>query len=186
MSCCCRVLRSWCCRRGKNKGFWGWVVAEMVEEFTLDQSVWVPAGGRGRKRISHPVGEGLRRVGELLPGVLETGRRARSRRGSGRRRLSPTNSERMNRALAELGPSAFKVHVLLWKWRGAPARGLLPFFTIHSLARFCGCTRPTVRAALAELRRGGWIRGCGYDAHEKNELYRLVPIRLVPSPVRKD
>jgi len=118
-------------------------------------------------------------IGALLPGVLEVGRRTRGP-GRGRRyRLSPTNSERMNRALAELGPSAFKVHTLLWKWRGAPARGLLPFFTIRSLGKFCRLTRPTVRAAVAELVGGGWIAKLGYNKHEKNELYRLVPIRDV-------
>lgn len=123
-------------------------------------------------------------IGALLPGVLEAGcRQPAAGRGS-RRRLFPTNSERMNRALAELGPSAFKVHTLLWKWRGAPARGLLPYFTIHSLAKFCQLSRPTVRSALAELSRGGWIVKLGYNRHAKNELYRLVPVRDVKKEVK--
>lgn len=119
------------------------------------------------------------RLGELLGGVLEVGKR--EKRVSGRRvkKLSPTNSERMNRALVELGVSAFKVHTLLWKWRGAPAKGQLPFFTIHSLSKFCALSRPTVRVALAELVAKGWIDRAGYNAHHKNSLFRLVPIRDV-------
>ena len=118
-------------------------------------------------------------IRSLLPGVLEAGARQKHyyRESLGRR--SPTNSERMNRALAELGPSAFKVHMLLWKWRGAPARGRLPFFTVHSLARFCSLTRPTVRAALRELIGKGWVDRRGYNCHKKNELYGLVPIREI-------
>lgn len=119
-------------------------------------------------------------IGELLPGVLDRGERGRQGRREPRGRLSPTNSERMNRALAELSPSAFKIHVLLWKWRGAPARGRLPFFTIHSLCRFCSLTRPTIRSGLRELVGKGWIRKEGYSCHRKNELYRLVAIRDVP------
>jgi len=122
----------------------------------------------------------LSSIGELLPGVLEVGCRDRHRRKGPRKRLSPTNSERMNRALKELGPSAFKIHMLLWKWRGAPAKGLLPFFTVHGLAKFCRLTRPTVRSGLVELVRKGWIRKQGYDKHAKNELYGLIPIRDVP------
>lgn len=124
----------------------------------------------------------LSRIGELIPGVLDRGRRKKRVVGKPRKRLSPTNSERMNRALLELGPSAFKIHTLLWKWRGAPARGLLPFFTIHSLAKFCSMTRPTVRSGLLELVRLGWIQKLGYDKHVKNELYRLVPIRNIALP----
>lgn len=119
----------------------------------------------------------LSSIGELLPGVLEKGERQSRVNSRPRKRLSPTNSERMNRSLKELGPSAFKIHTLLWKWRGAPARGLLPFFTIRSLGKFCSLTRPTVRAGLRELVRKGWIRKQGYNKHVKNELYRLVPIR---------
>ncbi len=98
------------------------------------------------------------------------------------RARSPTSSERLNRALAELGSSAFKVQMLLWKWRGAPARGLLPFFTIHSLSRFCRLSRPTVRMGLRELIHKGWIRPERYNKHHKNTLFRLVPIRKVPAP----
>ena len=122
----------------------------------------------------------LRSVGELIPGVLERGKRSQRVRKVGRKRLCPTNSERMNRALKELGPSAFKVHTLLWKWRGAPSKGRLPFFTIHSLGKFCRLTRPTVRHAVMDLVRLGWIEKQGYNSHHKNELYRLIPIREVP------
>lgn len=133
-------------------------------------------------RTQPEFGWNTRRIGELLPGVLEVGRRESEVKKGPRQRLSPTNSERMNRALVELGPSAFKIHVLLWKWRGAPARGLLPFFTIYSLAGFCSLTRPTVRSGLRELVRKGWIRSKGYNKHHKNELYELVPIREIPKP----
>lgn len=132
-------------------------------------------------------------MGDLIGDVLESGARAlspvvdskRKTRGGRRRsarRLSPTNSERMNRALVELSPSAFKIHCLLWKWRGAPARGHLPFFTIHSLNKFCSLTRPTVRRALGELVSAGWIDRDGYNPHHKNALFRLVAIRDVPFP----
>lgn len=141
-----------------------------VERFVLNQE---------RRAASR--GENLSAIGELLPGVLDRGGRQKQVRGKPHVRLSPTNSERMNRALLELGLSAFKVHTLLWKWRGAPARGLLPFFTVRSLARFCGMSRPTVRVGLGELVRKGWICRLRYDVHAKNALYRLVPIRDVPS-----
>ena len=88
----------------------------------------------------------------------------------------------MNRAQAELGLSAFKIHALLWTWRGAPARGELPFFTIHSLAKFCKMSRPTVRVGLTELSRKGWIARRKYNKHHKNALYGLVAIREVPAP----
>ncbi len=116
-------------------------------------------------------------LGELLTGVLERGERARKADRGGGKKLCPTNSERMNRALVELSSSAFKLHMLMWKWRGAPAKGKLPFFTIHSLGRFCGMTRPTVRSGLRELVCKGWIVKLGYDGRRKNELYRLVPIK---------
>lgn len=141
------------------------------------------------------------RLGEMLPSlvgricgqqdaVLDTGTRAGERAGRQDRRpgtvaprtckrLSPTNSERLNRALKELSPSAFKIHTLLWKWRGAPAKGHLPFFTVHGLSTFCGMTRPTVRSGLRELVRLGWIRKQGYNKHIKNELYSLTPIRNI-------
>jgi len=138
----------------------------------------------------------LSSIGELLPGVLDRGQRVSgiikepSKDGScvkppHRHRLSPTNSERMNRSLKELGSSAFKIHCLLWKWRGAPARGLLPFFTIHSLSKFCCLSRPTVRSGMRELTSKGWIQRLKYNKHEKSTLYRLIPIRDVPS-VDKD
>jgi len=122
----------------------------------------------------------LSRIGDLVPGVLESGKRQRLVTSKPCKRLSPTNSERMNRALLELGPSAFKIHTLLWKWRGAPAKGHLPFFTIHSLAKFCSMSRPTVRTGLVELVAKGWIQRLKYNAHIKNALYRLVPIRDIP------
>ena len=132
-------------------------------------------------------------LGEVIPEVLDRGARRRRPVGDllddeenaprrGYRVRTPTNSERGNRALAELRPGAFKVHWLLWKWRGAPARGLLPFFTIHSLARFCRLSRPTVRMGLRELMHKGWIRPERYNKHHKNTLFRLVPIRKVPAP----
>lgn len=138
-------------------------------------------------------GPGVVSVGEAVSEVLDSGkRRRRSLReffddeenppGREYRARSPTNSERLNRALAELSGSACKVHTLLWKWRGAPARGLLPFFTIHSLSRFCKLSRPTVRMALRELIHKGWIRPEPYNKHHKNTLFRLVPIRKVPAP----
>ena len=134
----------------------------------------------------------LHMIGELIPGVLDSGQRESGiierpkNKGPDvnippRRRLSPTNSERMNRALKELGSSAFKIHTLLWKWRGAPAKGNLPFFTIHSLSKFCSLTRPTVRSGLTELTIKGWIQKQKYNKHEKNALYRLTPIRDVPA-----
>jgi len=139
------------------------------------------------------LGPGVVPLGEVIPEVLDRGSRRRrpveglladqeDPPGREYRARSPTNSERLNRALAELGLSAFKVHMLLWTWRGAPARGLLPFFTIHSLSRFCRLSRPTVRVALRELMHKGWIRPEGYNKHHKNTLFRLVPIRKVPAP----
>jgi len=98
------------------------------------------------------------------------------------RARTPTNSERLNRALVELSLSAFKVHTLIWKWRGAPARGTLPFFTIHSLEKFCHLTRPTIRVALRELTSKGWIERLPYNKHQKNTLFRLVPVRKIPPP----
>ncbi len=95
---------------------------------------------------------------------------------------SPTRSERLNRALVELRPAAFKVHMLIWTWRGAPAKGTLPFFTIRSLERFCTLTRPTVRKALDELVKKGWIVRMEYNKHHKNALYQLVPIRKISRP----
>lgn len=124
---------------------------------------------------------GCSRVGDLIPGVLDSGKRLRGDgQGPGKKR-SPTNSHRLNRALVELSTSAFKVHLLLWKWRGAPSRGLLPFFTFRSLSRFCNLTRPTVRCAVKELVEKGWIKKSSYNVHHKNSLYRLVPIRDVPA-----
>lgn len=138
-------------------------------------------------------GAGVLPVGEAIGEVLDSGDRSRrdvkdllddeeDPPGREYRARSPTSSERLNRALAELGSSAFKIHMLLWKWRGAPARGLLPFFTIHSLARFCGLSRPTVRLGLRELMHKGWIRPERYNKHHKNTLFRLVAIRKVPGP----
>lgn len=139
------------------------------------------------------LGPGVSSLGEAVGEVLDRGDRRRrpvrdlldDEEDSPEREYrarSPTNSERLNRALAELGPSAFKVHMLLWKWRGAPARGVLPFFTIHSLARFCRLSRPTVRLGLRELVHKGWIRPERYNKHHKNTLFRLVSIRKVPAP----
>ncbi len=150
-----------------------------------------------RKRREGPwdqgLGPGVSTLGEALAECLDSG--SRSKRPvrdllddvdgpSGReyRLRSPTSSERLNRALVELNSAAFKVHLLLWKWRGAPAKGLLPFFTVHSLSRFCKMSRPTVRTAMRELIKKGWIRPGGYNKHHKNTLFRLVRIRKVPAP----
>jgi len=122
----------------------------------------------------------LRSIGEVLSGVLDCGQRSNVVAANHHRRLGPTNSERLKRALKELGAAAFKIHVLLWKWRGAPAKGNLPFFTIHSLSKFCSLTRPTVRSGIRELIAKGWIQKQGYNKHVKNELYRLLPIREIP------
>lgn len=139
------------------------------------------------------LGTGAVRLGDVIPEVLDRGDRRKRDVGailedfedSGGREYrvrSPTNSERLNRALTELGLSAFKVHTLIWKWRGAPARGTLPFFTIHSLHKFCNLTRPTVRVALDELTAKGWIKRLAYNKHHKNTLFSLVSIRKVPAP----
>jgi len=136
------------------------------------------------------------RVGEVIRESLDRGKRERRSlrdllegdNGEVRkeyRKRSPSNSERLNRALEELGTSAFKVHALLWQWRGAPSRGSLPYFTIRSLEKFCNLTRPTVRVALKELTKKGWIVRLKYNKHHKNALYRLVPIRQVRPPVKK-
>lgn len=133
-------------------------------------------------------------IGEAVSECLDRGNRQREgTEGAGRvsgngskgeyRRRFPTNSERLNRALVELSTSAFKVHLLVWKWRGAPARGTLPYFTIRSLEKFCNLTRPTVRVALRELTKKGWIERLPYNVHHKNTLYRLVGIRKVPRPM---
>ncbi len=156
-----------------------------------------PESDRTRRRgpWDQEAGPGVIPLGELIPEALDRGdRRRRSVEelladqddppGQEYRARSPTNSERLNRALAELRPGAFKIHLLLWKWRGAPARGVLPFFTIHSLAKFCRLSRPTVRMGLRELMRKGWIRPEPYNKHHKNTLFRLVAIRKVPAPSR--
>ena len=130
-------------------------------------------------------------IGEAISEVLDAGKRGEAASQEGRNdaakdsetfrvRGGPTRSERMNRALKELGPSAFKIHQLLWTWRGAPAKGNLPFFTVHSLARFCRLSRPTVRSGLNELILKGWIAPGDYNVHHKNTLFRLVPIRHIP------
>ncbi len=124
---------------------------------------------------------GSRHVEETGPGLEEHGEGS-----NGEYRVrSPTNSERLNRALVELGLSAFKVHLLIWKWRGAPARGTLPFFTIRSLEKFCHLTRPTVRVALDELTSKGWIVRKEYNVHHKNALYSLVAVRQIPRPTKE-
>lgn len=132
-------------------------------------------------------------LGESIHDVLDRGSRERRTTGplpddsddgsKGEYRVrSPTLSERLNRSLTELSSSAFKIHMLIWTWRGAPARGLLPFFTIHSLSRFCNMSRPTVRMGLRELTRKGYIQRLPYDKHHKNALYRLIAVRKIPKP----
>ena len=136
---------------------------------------------------------GMTSLGEVIPEVLGRGSRHRGdvkdvledfedSGGRGYRVRSPTNSERLNRALVELSLSAFKVHTLIWQWRGAPARGTLPYFTIRSLERFCHLTRPTIRGALLELTSKRWIQRLPYNKHHKNTLFRLVPVRRIPPP----
>ena len=125
-------------------------------------------------------------IGELIEEVLDKGEREKEGEKGKYRVRTPTNSERMNRALAELRPAAFKIHALLWKWRGAPARGTLPFFTFHSLSKFCGLTRPTVRTAMRELVVKGWISRKKYSKHHKNALYSLVAIREIQRPRKGD
>ncbi len=138
-------------------------------------------------------GVGSTPIADLVPGVLDSGSRSgedvrgvpdeiENPGGRAYRARSPTNSERLNRSLTELGTAAFKIHILLWKWRGAPARGTLPFFTIRSLERLCCLTRPTIRGVLRELVEKGWIERLPYNKHHKNTLFRLVSIRKVPPP----
>lgn len=137
---------------------------------------------------------GFHRIGDVVSEVLDKGSRGlKTVEGvledqpggdNGRYRArSPTRSERLNRSLKELGLSAFKVHILIWTWRGAPAKGNLPYFTIRSLEKFCGITRPTVRSALGELVAKGWVERLPYNPHHKNTLYRLIAIRKVPRPL---
>lgn len=128
---------------------------------------------------------GFKTVGEAVTECLDRGSRVREGAGKEYRVRSPTRSERMNRALKELRPAAFKVHMLIWTWRGAPARGTLPYFTIRSLEVFCSLTRPTVRKAFKELTGKGWIIRHEYNKHHKNALYRLVAVRKIPPPVKE-
>ncbi len=140
--------------------------SEIPGVFSLGEVLGVPLDRGSREKDTQALG------GEDLTGGI-----------TGKYRLrTPTNSERLNRSLIELGSAAFKVHMLLWKWRGAPARGLLPFFTFHSLSRFCNLSRPTIRKALQELIDKGWIRAKNYNVHHKNTLYELVGVRKVPAP----
>ncbi|MBA7650926.1 hypothetical protein ES703_58741 [subsurface metagenome] len=131
-----------------------------------------------RETGENPFDRGPRDEGEPRPVPGPAKRGEKKHQG----RLSPTHFERMNRALVELGHPAFKIHALLWVWRGAAAKGKLPFFTIHSLARLCRMDRKVVRRALGELVDLGWIERHRYDCHKKNELCRLVPIETVPKP----
>ncbi len=144
-------------------------------------------------RYSGDVKAKIPAFGEVLRDVLDKGERhvkanpkskelSAGEDGKEYRVRSPTRSERLNRALKELRPAAFKVHMLIWTWRGAPARGTLPFFTIRSLEKFCNLTRPTVRKAFDELTSKGWIIRKGYNCHHKNALYSLVPVRKIPRP----
>ncbi len=121
-------------------------------------------------------------MSEKISESLDRGTRTVGSDETWRVRHGPTRKERFNRALKELRPSAFKVHMLMWEWRGAPAKGNLPFFTIRSLSDFCHLTRPTIRAALEELEGKHWVVRGDYNVHYKNAQYRLVPIRRVPLP----
>lgn len=150
----------------------------------------------GSRVSTSPKGDlaGSSTLGDALTGFLDRGNRGggekrKYNKSSGKdngkeyRVRTPTRSERMNRALKELRPAAFKVHALIWTWRGAPARGNLPFFTIRSLEKFCNLTRPTVRKAFDELVDKGYIIRLPYNSHSKNALYKLVPVRKIPKPV---
>ncbi len=97
-------------------------------------------------------------------------------------RTTPTRKHRLNRALVELSFPAFKIHTLLWEWRGAAAKGNLPFFTFKSLARFCGTDAKVVKRGMRELTSKGWIEPGQYDCHRKNSLFRLVPIEEIRIP----
>lgn len=121
---------------------------------------------------------GVRDKGEPRPrhGPLKRGARKPTVR------TTPTRKHRLNRALVELSHPAFKVHTLLWEWRGSAAKGNLPFFTLKSLGRFCGADRNVIRRAIAELSSKGWIAPGQYDCHKKNSLYRLVPIEEIRVP----
>ena len=145
-----------------------WTIGQLVH--SMGQQVPEDAGsglGRGKRGEGSPAGR---------PG------RKKKAAAAPRIRLYPTNSARLNRALAELSLTAQSVHSLLWQWRGAPARGNLPFFTIKGVAKHCRMARNTARSALRELTLKGWIRRAKPNPHHKNTLYKLVPIREVPVP----
>ncbi len=97
-------------------------------------------------------------------------------------RPPPTHRERRNRALKELSGNAYKVHDLLWTWRGAEARGFTPFETDISLAYFLGTDVKVIKRAKEELTVKGWVEFGQYDKHGKNRKAYLVPIRKVPKP----
>lgn len=155
--------------------------------FILDLESYLMIDGLQRRqnptRDLRSIGE-AQPIGEVLSECLDSGSRGKDGVQKTYRVRYPTNSERLNRALVELGLSAFKVHVLIWKWRGAPARGTLPFFTIRSLEKFCHLTRPTIRVALDELTAKGWIVRKKYNPRHKNTLYSLVAIRDIPAPYK--
>ncbi len=140
------------------------LLESMAREVPEDVGRGVDRGERGQ---GYPRGRSGKRKGDAV---------------APRIRLYPTNSARLNRALVELSLPAFKVHQLLWQWRGAPARGNLPFFTVLGVAKLCGTDRKVVRRALQELTRKRWIERAKYDEHHKNALYKLVPIKDVPLP----
>lgn len=163
-----------------------------VHERTAEPTAFGPGSEQTLKTSKSGI-LGVSTLGEVLAPLLDQGSRQKSTTGEVSvvpgdqtereyRVRIPTRSERMNRSLAELGLAAFKIHTLLWQWRGSPARGTLAFFTIHSLAKYCSMTRPTVRVALAELVKKQYIHRLKYNGHYKNTLYKLIGVRKIPPP----
>ncbi len=163
---------------------------ELTEEEVLERSRAALKGlerkGKNQGKVFHklsrderlPLDEGPRDKGEprIPPGPPKRGE------SKPRIRLSPTNSERLNRALVELSDAEFKELILLWKWRGAPGTGPLSYFTVEGVARHTGHSRRATGMHLQALKEKGWIRGNGYNEHWKKELYWLAPIETVPKP----
>lgn len=140
------------------------LLESMAREVPEDVGRGVDHGRRGE---DHPPGKPGRKKGPAA---------------APRIRLYPTNSARLNRALVELSLPAFKVHQLLWQWRGAPARGNLPTFTLKGLVKFCRLAPNTIKSAMKELSRKRWIERAKPSPHHKNTLYKLVSIKDVPLP----
>ncbi len=137
-------------------------------------------------QVFHPQGEndevpfdkGPRAKGQarIPPGPAKRGqKKLREERGS-------TYSARWNRGQDELSIWAFGIMVQLWIWRGAAAKGDLPYFTDKSLAKFFHTDVKVVKRAKRELISLGWVKCKPYDCHHKNTLYELIALRKVPVP----